>query len=407
MVPLIHFAPQLTNFELFNQKQFDMEVQNEILQERKHTGFADQSNGQSKAYHVNTIVIGGGQAGLVVGYYLARQKIPFLILDASKHTGDTWRSRWDSLRLFTTSRYNHLPGMKFPAPTHHFPTKDEMGDFLERYAKHFSLPIRHNTRVDCLFKENEKFVLVSNGNRFEADNVVVAMATYQKPKIPDFAHELDSKTFQMHSATYKNPGQLRDGDVLLVGGGNTGSELAMELSKSRKVWMSGRFTGHIPFRIAGMFGRTLMAPLVLKFLYHRVFTIKNPIGRLLRSKVLTIGGPLVRVHPSDLRRAGVSFVPKTKGSQNGKPVLEDGRVIDVPNVIWCTGFHNGFSWINLPVLGSAEPLHNGGVVDSQPGLYFVGLHFLHALSSGLILGVGRDARRIVAKIKARIKRAAA
>lgn len=215
----------------------------------------------------HTIVIGGGQAGLSVGYWLARHDVPFLILDASARIGDSWRARWDSLRLFTPARFHGLAGMPFPAHPEYFPTKDEMADYLEAYAERFELPVRSGVRVDRVTREGDRFVVRAGGLRFEADNVVVAMATYQEPRIPAFADELDPSIVQLHSADYRNPSQVRDGDVLLVGAGNSGSEIAMELSRTHRVWMSGRDTGHIPFRIEGFLGRKLLAPLVLRGLF--------------------------------------------------------------------------------------------------------------------------------------------
>lgn len=351
--------------------------------------------------HVDTLVIGGGQAGLAMGYHLARLDRSFLIVDASERTGDAWRERWDSLRLFTPARYDGLPGMPFPAPPHYFPTKDEMADYLERYVEHFGLPVRTGTRINRLTRTGDgSFLAVSVAGRFRVDNVVVAMANYQEPRVPELADALDPGITQLHSADYRSPSQLRAGPVLLVGGGNSGSEIAMELAAGHEVWMSGRDVGNLPFRIASGIGRSVMVPLVLKVLFHRVLTRWTPIGRALRPKVIGRGGPLIRVMPRDLDEAGVKRVPKTSDVRGGLPVLEDGRVLDVENVIWCTGYRTGFeSWIDLPVHdGGHEPRHEGGPVPGQPGLFFLGLHFLRAMSSAMIHGVGRDADHIAGLI---------
>lgn len=355
--------------------------------------------------YVSTVVIGGGQAGLAVGYHLQQQGIRFVILDTNERIGDSWRHRWDSLRLFTPARYDELPGLPFPAPAHTFPTKDEMADYLEAYVARFRLPVRTGTRVDSLSREGDRYVVAAGDRRFEADHVVVAMANYQQPRVPPFAQDLHPDIVQLHSADYKNPGQLRDGGVLIVGAGNSGSEIAMELAPRHSVWMSGRDTGHIPFRIEGFGARVILIRLVLRGLFHRVFTVNTPVGRKLRPKVLSQGGPLIRVKPKDLAAAGVERVGKTVGVQDGFPRLEDGRIFDVANVVWCTGFDPDFSWIKLPVLGEEEPMHRQGIVASEPGLYFVGLHFLYALSSPMIHGVGRDAERIVKVIAARTRTA--
>jgi putative flavoprotein involved in K+ transport len=350
----------------------------------------------------DTIIIGGGQAGLATGYYLRQQRQDFVILEANERIGDSWRKRWDSLRLFTQARYNGLPGMPFSAPSHAFPTKDEMADYLEAYAERFDLPVRTGVRVNRLSKQDGRFIMTTGDRRYEADNVVIAMANYQKPHMPSFAHELDSHIVQLHSSEYRNPSQLKIGDVLVVGAGNSGAEIALEVARSHKTLLSGRYPGHIPFRIETNLAHHLLIPFVLRFLFHRILSVFTPIGRKVRPKALRRAGPLVRTKPIDITGAGIKRIPRTVGVQNGLPLLEDGRVVEVANVIWCTGYHPGFSWIELPVFADEEePLHECGVVSGQPGLYFVGLHFLSALSSAQIHGVARDAEYIANKIAAR------
>ena len=359
--------------------------------------------------HFDTIVIGGGQAGLSVGYHLARRGLPFVILDANRRVGDSWRARWHSLRLFTPARYDGLDGLPFPAPPFSFPTKDQMADYLESYAAHFQLPVRGGVAVDRISKRGDRYVVTAGNQTFEASRVVIAMASYQKPRVPAFARALDPSIQQMHSADYRSPSQLRKGGVLIVGAGNSGSEIALEVARAgHATSMSGRDTGHIPFRINGLLARLFLAKLIFRVVFHRVLTVKTPMGRKLRSKVLSQGGPLIRVKPADLKAANVQRTPKMVGVQNGRPVLEDGRVLDVQNVIWCTGFHPGFSWIELPIFGEhGLPVHDRGRVIGEPGLYFVGLHFLYAMSSTMIHGVGRDADFIAADIAVSIAAAAA
>ena len=348
-----------------------------------------------------TVVVGGGQAGLSAGYHLARRGMPFLILDANERIGDSWRKRWDSLRLFTPARYNGLDGMPFPAPANYFPTKDEMGDYLESYARQFKLPVRTGVRVESLTRENGVFALTAGTQRFEAENVIVALSHYQGSKVPAFASQLDPSIMQLHSSEYKNPAQLQDGGVLIVGAGNSGSEIAMELVRDRPVWMAGSNTGQIPFRPEGLPGRLILVRLVLRGLFHRVMTVNTPMGRKIRPKVISKGGPLIRVKYKDMAAAGIKRVPRVAGVEAGRPVLEDGQVMDVPNVMWSTGYDAGLDWIKLPVLGEHEPLHRRGVVESEPGLYFVGLHFQYSMSSGMVHGVGRDADYIVKAVEAR------
>jgi putative flavoprotein involved in K+ transport len=348
----------------------------------------------------DTIVIGGGQAGLTTSYYLQQQGRDFIILDANERIGDSWRKRWDSLRLFTPARYDGLPGMPFPAQTRAFPTKDEMADYLEAYALRFGLPVRTGIRVDCLSRQEDRFVVAAGDLQFEAEHIVVAMANWQSPRVPPFAQELDPSIVQLHSSEYRNLSQLRDGGVLIVGAGNSGAEIALEVAKGHPTWMSGRDTGHIPFRIEGLVARLLLRPL-LRLLFHRVMTVNTPIGRKMRPKFLSHGMPLIRVKPNDLAASEIKRVPRMVGARDGLPLLEDGQVLKVTNVIWCTGFHAGFSWIDLPVFGEEGPMHERGVVPSEPGLYFVGLHFLYAASSAQIHGVARDAEYIANEIAVR------
>ncbi len=349
---------------------------------------------------IDTLVIGGGQAGLSVGYHLARRSVPFVILDANRRVGDSWRNRWDSLRLFTPNRLNALPGMPFPGPRWELPTKDEFADYLESYAERFELPVRTGAEVERLARNGDRFVATAGDLRIEAENVVVAMSSWQRPRVPQFASELDPGILQVHAADYRNPGQLQDGDALLVGAGNSGAEIAIDLAATRRVWLSGPDTGHLPFRPESRVARVLM-PFIGRVIFHRVLTTSTPIGRRVRPKMLAKGDPLIRVKPKDLAAAGVERVPRTTGVEEGLPLLEDGRRLDVANVVWCSGFQPSFSWIDLPVLGPAEPDHDRGVVAAQPGLYFVGLKFLYSKSSEQIHGVGRDAARIADMIAAR------
>ncbi len=360
-------------------------------------------NQQIGTERVQTLVIGGGQAGLSIGYHLRQRGLPFVILDASERIGDAWRNRWDSLRLFTPARFDGLDGMPFPAPAYVFPTKNEMADYLENYAARFDLPVRTGIRVDGLSRHGNGYVVTAGYRRFEAEHVVVAMARYQVDRSPQFAQELDPGIVQFHSRDYRNLMQLRDGGVLIVGAGNSGAELALEIARKHRTWMSGRDTGHIPFRIQGLAARLFLTRFVLRFVFHRVLTVKTRLGRKARPKILSQGGPLIRVKPDDLKAANVSRVPKVVGTREGLPLLEDGRVLDVANVIWCTGFGTGFEWIRLPVLGDdGMPKHESGVATDEPGLYFVGLPFIHAFSSMMIHGVGRDAERITQVIAGRV-----
>jgi len=350
---------------------------------------------------IQTIVIGGGQAGLSVGYHLKKRGLPFLILDANSHIGDAWRNRWDSLRLFTPARYAGLDGMAFRAPGGSYPTKEQVADYLVDYAKRFRLPVRNGTRVDRIWQENGRFAIDAGDQRFEAENVVVAMSNYQLPYVPDFASELDPGIVQLHSHHYQNPAQLREGGVLVVGVGNSGADIGIEVARTRPTWIAGKETGHIPFPIESYIARNFLVRLV-RFLGHHVLSLGTPIGRKLRPKLLRQASPLVRVKPQDLLDAGIERVPRIVGVKDGLPLLADGRSLDVPNVIWCTGYRHDFPWIDLPIFtADGDPIHERGIVKEVPGMYFVGLHFLYAMSSATLIGVGRDAKRIVKSIARR------
>jgi putative flavoprotein involved in K+ transport len=351
----------------------------------------------------DVIVIGGGQAGLSVGYHLARAGLRFIILDANRHVGDSWRNRWDSLRLFTSARFNGLDGMPFPAPRNYFPTKDEMADYLGEYASRFQLPVRNGVRVNRLWARNQRYVVTAGDVEFEAPQVVVAMARYQQAKWPEFSGELPDRIVQLHANDYRNARQLRRGGVLVVGAGNSGADIALEVAAAgHEAWVAGEEVSQIPFRPESFLGRNLLQPLVLGVVFMHVLTVNTRLGRKARQGALTRAAPRIRVKRSDLAAAGIERVPRVVGVRSGAPLLADGRTIDVNNVIWCTGFHPGFDWIELPVFGSdGGPMHRSGVVESHPGLYFVGLPFLHSMSSSMVHGVGRDAARIVEAIRRR------
>ena len=351
---------------------------------------------------VQTVIVGGGQAGLSVGYHLARRGLPFVILDAGERVGDAWRHRWDSLRLFSPARYDGLTGMAFPAPGASSPTKDQMADYLEAYAHRFGLPVRTGVEVDGLSKPAGRFVVTAGEGRFEAENVVVAMANYQRPRVPPFAGQLDPGIVQLHAASYRNPAQLRDGGVLVVGAGNSGAEIAIDVVGTHRTWLAGTEPGHFPLGPDSLAARYVLMRLV-RFAGHHVLSTRTPIGRKVRPKLLHRATPLIRVKPRDLVAAGVERTGRVVGVRDGLPALEDDRVLDVANVIWCTGFHPGHSWIDLPVFSEdGDPIHERGVVEGEPGLYFVGLQFLTSMTSSTVTGVGRDAAYVARAIAARV-----
>ena len=351
---------------------------------------------------IGTAIIGGGQAGLAIGYHLRQRRLPFVILDDNDRIGDAWRKRWDSLRLFTPGRYSGLPGMRFPGSPSSCPTKNELADYLEAYALEFELPVRTGVRIDRLSRAGAGFEVVSGDHSLFAKHVVVATGAYHTPRVPPFACELDANIVHLHSTEYRNPAQLREGGVLVVGAGNSGAEIAMEVASRHQTWLSGRDTGQEPAR-AGSLPDRLFTP-ILWFMATRVLTVRTPLGRKVRDHFLDPprGIPLGRVRRKDFAATGIERVPRVTGVRNGYPVLEDGRVLQVSNVIWCTGFIADYGWIDLPLpTRHGVPLHERGIVASCPGLYFVGLPFLYSLSSSLVGGVGRDAAHIVEHIDSR------
>jgi putative flavoprotein involved in K+ transport len=351
--------------------------------------------------HYETVVVGGGQAGLSVGHHLAKRTRDFVILDENEQVGDNWRNAWDSMRLFTPARYNGLPGMPFPAARHAFPTRDEMAAYLKAYAERFELPVRNSVTVDHLRAVDggrSGYVLTAGDQQIGASNVVVATGPQHLPRVRDFAHELDPTIRQLHSSEYRNPSQLAPGPVLVVGASHSGADIALETAAEHPTVLSGPFRGQIPFDIEGRPARAIVR--VLWFVANHVLTVKTPMGRKLRPEVRFHGGPLLRVKAKHLEAAGVEHVAaKTVGVRAGLPVLEDGRVVETANVIWCTGFRLDFDWIELPIVGDdGYPVEDRGVVPSAPGLYFVGLPFQHSFASMLIGGVGKDAQHVAKHI---------
>lgn len=347
----------------------------------------------------DTVVIGGSQSGLAVGYHLRQRGLPFVIVDAHERVGDAWRKRWDSLRLFTPAKYDGLPGKRFPAPRSHHPSKDEVADYLESYAREFELPVRTGVKAERVSRVGDRFEVVCGEDRLLADNVVVATGAYHNPRIPPFADQLDDEIVQLHSSEYRNPSQLQPGGVLVVGAGNSGAEISMDLSRNHRTWLSGPDTGQEPTSTSGTLPDRLLTPLIW-FAANRVIKVTNPIGRKVRDHFLNPprGIPLPRGRREKIEAAGIERVPRTVGVEDGAPVVEGGRVLDVRNVVWCTGFRADFSWIDLPIPIADEygqPEQERGVVPSEPGLYFMGLLFQYTLSSALVGGVGRDAEYIV------------
>jgi putative flavoprotein involved in K+ transport len=354
----------------------------------------------SRVARYDTIVIGGGQAGLAVGQQLAARDIDFTILDAEERVGDVWRRRWDSLRLFTPAACSGLPGMVFPAPPAHLPDKDEVADYLERYAERFELPVRSGVRVRSVRWDAGRFAVRTNAMTFEAENVVVATGPFQRPFIPAVSAGLDPAIHQRHSVDYRSPFDLPDGPVLVVGAGPSGAQIALELARFHTVWLAGRNTGHLPRRLLGRDVFEWIWPI----LTHA--TADTRIGARLRAQAATGGDALIGLPERVLSGAGVTRVGRVTGERGGLPVCVD-EVLQPRIVLWCTGFSADYGWIDLPVFDErGRPRHYRGVSADVPGLFFAGLRFQHRLSSSLIGGVGADAAVTAEQIARRLTVAA-
>ncbi len=350
----------------------------------------------TRVERVETIVIGGGQAGLAIGHHLAARDVDFVILDAERRTGDVWRRRWDSLRLFTPAAFSGLPGLVFPAPPSHLPDKDEVADYLERYVERFDLPVRHDTRVESLGWDGGRYVARAGDTRFEADNVVVATGPFQRPAVPDRASRLAPTIHQLHSSQYRSPFDLPDGPALVVGAGNSGAQIALELARFRKVWLSGRDTGHLPRRLLGRDLFDWIWPVMTRA------TLDTRLGRRLFARAAAGGDSLIGIPERASEARGVVRVGRVTDERSGLPVC-DGTVLEPRVVVWCTGFTSDYRWIDLPVLHTdGRPRHRRGVATDMAGLYFVGLRFQHRMTSSLIGGVGEDAAFIAEQVARRV-----
>jgi putative flavoprotein involved in K+ transport len=355
--------------------------------------------------HVETVIVGAGQAGLATAYHLRRRGRECVVLDAADRVGDQWRRQWDTLRLYSPAKYDGLPGLPFPARSWSFPGKDQVADYLESYARHHELPLRLGTRVEAIdAQDGGGYRVTSSTGTFTCANVVVATGTFGRtPSIPDFADELDPSILQLHSSEYRRPAQLREGPVLVVGASHSGTDVAYEVAESRPTILAGRDCGQIPFRLESPAMHVVFPMLI--FAWRHVLTRRTPMGRKEMQHVRFHGGPMLRVKRSDLAARGVErLTDRVTGVRDGRPVVGD-RTVEVANVVWATGFRQTFDWIHLPVIGDdGWPTEMRGVVDGAPGLFFCGLSFQYAFSSMVLPGVGRDADYIAQRIAGRAER---
>jgi putative flavoprotein involved in K+ transport len=338
---------------------------------------------------LDVAVIGAGQAGLAMGYFLARQGRQFVILDGAASVGAAWRARWDSLTLFTPRRYDSLPGLAFPGDADGYPTRDEVIEYLESYAETFKLPMALDSQVRSLACEGGRFLLETDRDTVEADQVVVATGPFQTPRIPSFAADLAPDVIQAHSTGYRNPTNLPAGTVLIVGGGNTGFQIAEELAATHEVHLAvGSRQTPLPQRFLR---RDLFWWLEKSGVLHK--TVDSRLGARMRDRDTLIGSS-----PRSAQRHGVKMKPRAVGVLERTVSFADGTMLDVDAVIWATGYCFDHSWIELPLAYEDGKLrHRRGVTD-VPGLYFLGLPWQHTRGSALLGWVKDDAEFIAGEI---------
>jgi putative flavoprotein involved in K+ transport len=332
--------------------------------------------------HYDAIVIGGGQAGLAIGHHLARQGRDFVILEAADGPAAAWRERWDSLRLFTPARHCGLPGLPFPGDPDRYPTRDEVVEYLTGYAERFALPVEFGARVRALRRRGDGYAAILDNRTYTADQVVVATGPFQVPRTPAIAAGLDADVTQLHSADYRNPAQVPAGPILVVGGGNTGYQIAEELAATHEVHLAvGARQTPLPQRFLG---RDIFSYLVGLGLMST--TRDSRLGRRLRERETLIGSS-----PRGARRRGIRLHPRATDASGGSVAFADGERIDVATVIWATGFGVDHAWIDAPLE------HERGVTAS-PGLFLLGLPWQHTRGSALLGWVKDDAAHVADRI---------
>lgn len=337
--------------------------------------------------NIDVLIIGSGQAGLAMGYYLSQFSQSFVLIDAASRVGNVWRNRYDSLVLFSPRRYSSLPGLAMTGNPAGFPTKEEFADYLEAYAAHFSLPIHLNTKVETLKQVDGYFEAITSQARYTAKNVVIATGPFQKPFIPQLDGPGSKSIFQLHSNDYREPSQLLAGPTLVVGGGNSGAQIALELSKSRKVYLSA---GHEMVFIP----RQILKRSIFWWLdVTKLAKVSN--GSRLAS-LLKKTEPVIGMELKPLIENGKVIIKERAVSLQGQEIgFKDGSKIKVDNIVWATGFQFDYSWIDIPgVLDSEKrPQHQSGICPVN-GVYFLGLPWLSRVGSAQINGINYDAKNI-------------
>jgi putative flavoprotein involved in K+ transport len=338
------------------------------------------------------IVVGGGQAGLAIGYLLAQQGRAFTILEAADTPAAAWRSRWDSLRLFTPVRYNSLPGRAFPGHPDAYPGRDDVVAYLTDYARDFELPVELNCHVRSVRHGDDGYRVAFDGRTCEAEQIVVATGPLQIPRVPPHADRLDSSIVQCHSAEYRTPDAIPDGAVLVVGGGNSGFQIAEELSRTHEVHLSiGARQIPLPQRILG---RDLFRYLETTRLMSK--TVESRIGRRMQHRETLIGSSPRKAR----RRHRITLHGRTVDASGSEVTFDDGASLAARAVIWATGYRPDHSWIELPVFNERRHVVHERGVTAAPGLYFLGLPWQHTRGSGLLGWVKHDAQHLAQHIAA-------
>jgi putative flavoprotein involved in K+ transport len=345
----------------------------------------------------DAVVVGAGQAGLAMGYFLAQQERRFVLLEAGDTIGPAWRERWDSLRLFTPRRYDGLPGLAFPGDPDGYPTRDEVVAYLEQYAATFDLPVELDSRVTRLTAGDGGLRLELDGRTIEADNVVVATGPFQTPFVPDVSARLAPGVFQTHATGYRRPEDVPGERVLVVGGGNTGYQIAAELAATRRVQLAvGSRQTPLPQRFLG---RDIFWWLTTTRLLDT--TVDSRLGSRMQHRDTLIGSS-----PRTVQRLGVTLRPRVVDVDGSTVRFADGTELEVDAVIWATGYRPDHGWLDVPVLADDGSIrHRRGVTD-VPGLFFLGLPWQHTRGSALLGWVKDDAAFIADRIAARSATAA-
>ncbi|PGZ11168.1 oxidoreductase [Bacillus cereus] len=342
---------------------------------------------------LDAIIVGAGQAGLAIGYYLKQERYNFLLLDAGNRIGDSWRKRYDSLQLFTPRSYSSLPGMALIGEENGFPYKDEIANYLERYAQHFQFPVQLQTEVLKIRKQQDIFELHTPTEILQSKNVIIASGGFQKPFIPLFSQRLSSNVFQIHSSQYKSPLQIPKGKVLVVGGGNSGMQIAVELAKTHEVTMS--ISHPLTFLPLHFFRKSIFNWLEKVGLLYAEINTKR--GRWFQKKK----DPIFGFEGKELIRNGaIKLQEKVISASENKIMFQNGDTYSAQSIIWSTGFIQDYTWIEIEKAVNEDgfPNHTKGISPVR-GLYYIGLPWQSQRGSALICGVGKDAAYLISEIK--------